>query len=263
MQIRKTNSTSIADFLTAVFWRPAFIVVMVMWLFYWLEMRFDWPNSSMGLYPRRWEQFYGVFLSPLLHGSLKHLLSNSFPILILGSAIGYFYSRIAAKVYILTYILSGVLTWFFAREAFHIGASGVVYAWAFFVFFSGLFRGHPSLIALSLLIAFLYGSLVWGILPVDPEVSYESHGFGGVAGLLIAWWFRKENPEHIGRHFWQRKRYEWNPLEEELLEQMDYWKTPEQIANQQKIKHVESPNSSLDSSSDRPVSIVYTFREKN
>jgi membrane associated rhomboid family serine protease len=207
-------------------------MALMMWIVYWLEWRYEVPNSSYGLFPRDVRQLYGILSSPLLHGSLKHLFSNTFPIIILGSAVAYFYREIKWKVFGLSIILPGILTWIFAREAYHIGASGVVYTLAFFIFFSGLLRGHPTLIALSLLIAFLYGSLVWGILPIDPKVSYESHGMGGIAGIALALIFRKTNPNHQYKHFWQKDRYQWDEAEEAMLEEMDYWKTDEQIKNQ-------------------------------
>lgn len=252
----KTN-LSFQSIISATYWRPPFFMVLLMWVSYWLEWKFDVPNSSYGLYPKDPKQLYGILSSPFLHGSLKHLFSNTFPILILGSAVGFFYREIKWKVYLLSIVVSGLLTWFFAREAYHIGASGVVYALAFFIFFSGLLRGHPTLIALSLLIAFLYGSLVWGILPVDPQVSYESHGMGGITGLILAIIFRGTNPAHITKHFWRKDRYQWDEEEELRMEKLDYWKTPEQLSREN--EHVNQ-----DSTSENSVkTIIYHYTKKN
>ena len=124
------------------------------------------------------------------------------PFFFLATALFYFYSEVALKVFIWTYFLTGLFVWFAGREAWHIGASGLVYGLASFLFFSGILRKYFRLIALSLLIVFLYGSMVWGIFPgVYKNVSWESHMLGFVSGLILALWYRKEGP--------QQPVYEW------------------------------------------------------
>ncbi len=159
-----------------------------------------------------------------MHGDFSHLLANSVPIIILGSALFYFYKDIAWRILIWAWIFTGLWVWIGARPAYHIGASGIVYALAAFVFVSGVARRHTGLMSLALVVVFLYGSLIWGIFPEffpKEPISWESHLFGLVAGVGLALIYRKEGP--------QRRKYSWE-LEEEDNEDDDdenaYWKTP-------------------------------------
>lgn len=106
----------------------------------------------------------------------------------------YFYRKIAFKILIYGVFLSGLLTWSFARPAYHIGASGVVYLLVSFVFFSGMFRKYYRLVALSLMVVFLYGSMVWYIFPMEERISWEGHLSGFLVGLLFAYIYRKKGP---------------------------------------------------------------------
>jgi len=117
------------------------------------------------------------------------------PLLILSVGIFYFYWEIAWKAFAYIYLITGIWVWVAARPSYHIGASGVIYGLAFFLFFSGIFRKDPRSLALSLLVSFLYGSMVWGVLPIKEGMSWESHLFGALAGTFIAYWLRKEGPQ--------------------------------------------------------------------
>ena len=111
----------------------------------------------------------------------------------------YFYSEIAHKTFLFLWLLSGLLTWIIGREAWHIGASGVIYSLSFFLFFSGIFRKYIPLIAISLVVAFLYGSTVWNMFPwsmyMDADTSWEGHLSGGISGLIVAMIFYKHGPQ--------------------------------------------------------------------
>lgn len=170
------------------------MLVVLMWTIYWLDVRHGLELYHWGVLPRTWEGLRGVLMSPLLHGGTRHLLNNSLPILVLGSVLYFFYPRRATGVLLFSWLISGLLTWVIARDNFHIGASSLVYALAAFVFFSGVFRGQARLLAISLLVAFLYGGLVWGLLPVEPQVSHEAHLAGGISGVLLAFLLRKVPP---------------------------------------------------------------------
>jgi membrane associated rhomboid family serine protease len=131
----------------------------------------------------------------------------------LGGTLLYFYRNIAFKVFAMIYILSGICVWLGAREAYHIGASGVAYGLAGFLFFSGIFRREKTQMVITLLVTFLYGSMVWGIFPdfyPEENISYESHFWGLAVGSLLAYYYRMEGPH--------RKKYNWE-IEEELEEQ--------------------------------------------
>jgi len=149
----------------------------------------------------------GVIFSPFIHDDITHLFNNSLPLLILSIALFYFYSEVALRVFSWTYLLTGILVWFGGREAWHIGASGLVYGLASFLFFSGIIRRYFRLIALSLLVVFLYGEMVWGLFPgIYKNISWESHMLGFFSGIALAVWYRKEGP--------QRPVYEWMDEEE-------------------------------------------------
>jgi membrane associated rhomboid family serine protease len=200
----------------AAFYRKKFLLsiiipgmfVFLMWLVKLIEVLFETDFSSLGIYPLELKGLPGIILSPLIHEDFKHLFNNSIPLLFLGTTIFFLYSEVAIKVSIWTYILTGLSVWFAGREAYHIGASGLVYGLASFLFFSGIIRRYYRLIALSLLIVFLYGSMVWGMLPdLYKNVSWESHMLGFISGIILAVWFRKEGP--------QQPVYEWMDEEEE------------------------------------------------
>lgn len=183
------------------------LFVILLWLVKLVEIGFALNFTRWGLYPRAWEGLAGVITSPLIHGSFNHLLSNSIPLLVLGSITFYFYRPLAFTVFFWVYLMSGLWVWAAGREAYHIGASGLVYGFVTFLFFSGIFRRAKELLILSLLVTFLYGSLIWGIFPFEPEISWESHLLGSLAGIITAWYYRHEGP--------QQKKFEWEEEAEE------------------------------------------------
>ncbi len=185
-----------------------FYFIILLWLVFWLDSRYMLGLYHFGILPRNLFGLVGVFASPLIHGSLAHLSNNTLPLLVLGAGLYYFYPRIAGIVVISSWLLSGLLVWFIGRENYHIGASGLIYALAAFIFLSGLLRKQPNLLALSLLVVFLYGSLVWGIFPVEESVSWEAHLSGGISGLLLAIRYRNTGPA--------TKKYSWDNDEEVL-----------------------------------------------
>ncbi|MDR0428051.1 MAG: rhomboid family intramembrane serine protease [Dysgonamonadaceae bacterium] len=175
------------------------IFVLILWLVFFLEkgMAADWHH--WGIYPRRLVGLKGVLTEPFIHSGVKHLFSNTLPLIILGWCLFYFYKGLSCVVFPVIWILSGMITWCIGRESWHIGASGLIYALSFFLFFSGIFRKYVPLLAVSLLVAFLYGSTLWNMLPIaviiDPSVSWEGHLAGSVSGLVAAVIFRKEGPQ--------------------------------------------------------------------
>jgi membrane associated rhomboid family serine protease len=170
--------------------------IFFMWMVKIIEVLFEINFSDFGIYPLSLRGLPGIIFSPFIHADFKHLFNNSLPLLFLSLALFYFYSEIALKVFLWTYLLTGILVWFGGRNAWHIGASGIVYGLASFLFFSGIIRKYFRLIALSLLIVFLYGQMVWGIFPgIYKNVSWESHMLGFFSGIVLAVWYRKEGPQ--------------------------------------------------------------------
>lgn len=178
---------------------PTIVLVCLLWLILVLDTSLHLRLYQYGIYPLQLKGVLGILFSPFIHHSAKHLFSNTIPLLVLMWCLYYFYSQIAHKTFLLLWLLSGLLTWVIGREAWHIGASGIIYSLSFFLFFSGLFRRHIPLIAISLVVAFMYGSNVWNMFPwseyLDASVSWEGHLSGAIAGLVIAVVFYKHGPQ--------------------------------------------------------------------
>lgn len=166
--------------------------VILIWLVYWVEIKFGFNFNKYGVFPRTLKGVRGVILSPFIHSDTSHLFNNSIPLFVLSSILFFFYNKVADKVLIYGGLLTGILTWLIAREAHHIGASGIVYLLFSFTFFSGIIKKHFRLIAVSLVIIFLYGSMVWYVLPIKEGMSWEGHLSGFLIGSIFSFIFRKE-----------------------------------------------------------------------
>ena len=183
------------------------IVLIIIWSVKIFEIVFDYDFTEYGVLPRKFNGLTGILFSPLIHSDVNHLLSNSLPVIILCLLIFNFYSQIAKKILIYLYFISGLWLWCIGRESFHIGASGLIYAMASFLFFSGILRKNSQLSAVALLVIFIYGGLFWGLFPIHKNVSWEGHLTGFIAGILVSFIFRKDGPK--------RKKYNWE-IEEDL-----------------------------------------------
>ena len=172
----------------------ASVFLFAIWLVKIFEVYTGMDLSGYGVFPRQAKGLRGLFFSPLLHSDFSHLISNSTSIFVLTFSLFALYTRSALWVFPIIYIFHGLAVWLFARQAYHIGASGLVYGFASYLFFMGLFRKDRRSIALALLVVFLYGGLVWGVLPTDPNISFEAHLAGGLIGLVCAIVFRKYDP---------------------------------------------------------------------
>lgn len=174
-------------------WYPSWLVVLLVAV-KWLDIALKLHLAEYAIYPRTLHGLFGVLITPLVHADFHHLVSNAIPLLVLGSVLCYFYREVALRVFFFSYLFSGLMVWVFARPSYHIGASGLVYAFASFLFFSGIVRKYAPLITISLLVVFLYGYLIWGVFPIDPLVSWEGHLWGGICGGVLAFVFRAEGP---------------------------------------------------------------------
>ena len=175
----------------SIFFIPILYVFSI-WFIYWIEIYFSFNFNKYGVLPRDLTGLRGVFFSHFIHSDANHLFNNSVPLFVLLLSLFYFYRDIAYKVLIFGGVLSGFLTWSIARESYHIGASGVVYLLFSFVFFSGIIRKHYRLVALSLIIIFLYGSMIWYVLPIKDGMSWEGHLSGFLVGLIFAVFYRNK-----------------------------------------------------------------------
>lgn len=200
-------------FLSMIF--PLFFL-LILWLVKISEVLLNKQFIFLGIYPLKVNGLIGIITAPLIHSDFQHLIANSIPMFILGTGLFYFYNKIAFKVFLLSYFLTNIWVWLGARQAYHIGASGLVYSFAAFLFFSGVIRNNVKLMAISLLVVFLYGSMIWGVLPLQPHISWESHLMGAIAGIVLAFYYRHEGPK--------RKPYSWELEDDEDFDDEDrYW----------------------------------------
>lgn len=172
-----------------------FFIIMILWLIYFMAASLHLDLTPWGIFPRRLSGMKGILLAPFIHANLKHLANNSLPLFFLITGTIYFYRDLGYKVILYIWLMGGSWVWVAARPAYHIGASGIIYGLASFLFFSGILRRYVPLIAISLLVVFLYGSMIWGIFPLLDEISWESHFLGGLAGFVLAIIYRKEGPQ--------------------------------------------------------------------
>jgi membrane associated rhomboid family serine protease len=193
------------------------VFVLIIWIVKLTEEILSLEFYNLGIYPLSLHGLKGVIFSPLIHGSFRHLISNTVPLLVLGWALFYFYKELGIRITLFGWLMSGLWVWVFARESYHIGASSVIYSWAAFLFVSGVIRRHPRLMALSLLITFLYGSMIWGIFPIKERISWEGHLMGMLSGIILAYFYRKTGL--------QQKVYIWEtePEPDDPDEAEPYW----------------------------------------
>lgn len=170
-------------------------LLLCIWTIWFFERWFHLNLHFLALEPRTISGLPGIFFEPLLHGNFNHIASNSIPLFLLLTGALYFYRGAGLKALVWIWFLTGTLVWLFGRPNLHIGASGIVYGLASFHAFSGFIRNDLRLMSISLLTIFLYGSMIWGIFPLFPGVSWETHLMGGLSGLYTAIRFRKEGPQ--------------------------------------------------------------------
>lgn len=164
-----------------------FRIVFLMWAAFYVEFFYGWPLSYFGIGPWSVKGLIGIVTGPLLHGSLDHLISNTVPLLFLGTILYFFYEKVAGTVFFRAYFWTNVLVWLFGRPySNHIGASGIVYGLAFYLIFFGIFRRDFTSMLISIVVVLLYGSVIYGILPSDPRVSWEAHFAGALVGIYSA-----------------------------------------------------------------------------
>jgi len=176
----------------SLFYPIAFVILL--WLVKIAEITFGINLAYLGIFPRKISGLIGIITAPFIHADFNHLISNSIPLLLLGLGISYSYPTSSRKLFLAVYVLHGLLVWIIARQAYHIGASGLVYGFVSFLFFSGIIRRDNRSIALALIVTFLYGGLTWGVLPIKAEISWEAHLFGALIGIVFAFIFRKADP---------------------------------------------------------------------
>jgi len=179
-----------------------------------------------GIYPLTTKSLPGIIFTVFIHGDFNHLFNNAIPLLILGTMLFYFYKKIALRIVVWVVLMGGFWTWISAREAYHVGASGLIYGLFSFLMLSGFIRRNKQLIALSFFVVLVYGSMVWGIFPIKINVSYEAHFWGFVSGSVLALYYRKQGPQKV--------IYQWPEEDDEDNDENAYWK----IQPNQSSRHI-------------------------
>lgn len=217
--------------------------VSLLWCVKSFEILYYADLSWMGLKPLDLAGALGILTAPLVHGSLEHIFNNTLPLLILGSVLLYGYPKSRWRVIALVWLFSGMGVWLFAREANHIGASGVSHGLFFFLFVVSIFRRDKSSIAIMMIAFFMYGGMTMTIFPREEGISFEYHFFGGLGGVISAILWHKLDPKPIEKRYaWQDKPEEDDPIIG------DAWRTdlePE-IPRQREEEHIISDQDNSD-----------------
>lgn len=206
-------------FSTSVILFP-FLLVVVLWIVFWVDIRFHLNLGQFGIYPRNFFGLIGVVCSPFLHGNLEHLYNNSIPLLLLLAALQYFYRDIFFKILVNGILVSGLITWVIGRESIHIGASSLIYVLASFIFFKGIRSKYYRLVALSLLVVLVYGSMIWYIFPnIKEGISWEGHLAGLITGFVFALFYKTPEYKKYIKYDWEHPEYD--PSEDKFMQRFD------------------------------------------
>jgi membrane associated rhomboid family serine protease len=192
------------------------IFLVIIWLIKLSETILDIHLYDLGVLPRNISGLKGIITSPLIHADFKHLIANSTSFFVLSTALFFFYRKVALRIFLLNYLMSGILLWLGGREVLHIGASGIIYGMASFLLFTGIFRQDLRLLTISLIVIFLYGSFIWGLFPIEPQISWDGHLMGAVSGTILSLIYYKQGPP---LHPFEMEK----DLDEEEENDEEYW----------------------------------------
>lgn len=183
--------------------RIAIAFVAVLWAILLADRMFDLGLNRFGLRPGSIAGLVGVIAAPLLHGSAEHLFNNSAPLVVALTAALYLYPNSALRAIPLIWIGSGLIGWWIGRPSLHFGASGLLYGLLAYVFCGGVLRRDLRSVSVSLLVAFFYGTMIWGVLPVRPNMSWELHLAGALTGVVLAFVYRRWDAVPLRRYEWE------------------------------------------------------------
>lgn len=181
----------------------ALVAVVILWAVFLVDAAFGLRLGRFGLRPGSVPGLVGILFAPLLHGNVQHLLSNSLPLWISLTAVLYLYPASSLRVIPAIWLGSGAIAWLIGRPSLHFGASGLIYGLLAFVFVSGILRRDSRSIAVSLMVGVIYGSMVWGVLPIRPHMSWEMHLAGALTGVVLAFVYRRWDRVPLVRYDWE------------------------------------------------------------
>ncbi len=193
--------------------KVSLVFIGLLWTIFILDAVFGLRLGRFGLRPGSIPGLIGVVSAPLLHGSVQHLLSNTIPLLVSLTAALYLYPVSSVRVIPLIWLGSGAIAWLIGRPSLHFGVSGLIYGLLAYVFFGGILRRDMRSVSVSLLVGFLYGSMIWGVLPIRPNMSWEMHLGGVLMGGLLAILYRRWDRIPLVRYEWEDDESvpEWYP----------------------------------------------------
>ena len=248
---KNSGSKPINDILLATI--PGSILVIGMFLG--MMTTEDWV--MFGIYPRSFVGLRGILFTPFIHADWMHFFSNMSGIWVLMALLTFFYKEIWFSVITWIWFLDGFWVWAGARESYHIGASGIVYGLAGFIFLSGIMRNNRSLKIISLLVVMFYGGLVWGVIPIDPKMSWEAHLFGLIAGFITAFFYRNDGPANEPDYTWVDDIADdaYKYWEIGALEEMDESEMNPQEGQEQPVENVNSE--------EKPWKFTYHYKPKD
>jgi membrane associated rhomboid family serine protease len=169
--------------LTSVFWIVEFVDL------FFFQGRLD----RLGIRPQSLVGLQGILFAPFLHGGFGHLIANTIPFLTLGWLTMIQETSDFFIVSIITMLVGGLGTWLFGVPgSVHIGASILIFGYLGFLLFRGYFQKNLPSIILSVIVFFVYGGLIWGVLPLRTGISWQGHLFGFIGGAIAAWMIAKE-----------------------------------------------------------------------
>lgn len=166
---------------------PLILFIAAIWIVEFVNFFLGHELTAWGILPRRLSGLIGIPLAPFLHAGLWHAASNTVPLLILGGLTLIGGRARFWRVSVGVVLLSGALVWLFAREALHVGASGLVFGYFGALLARAFFERSVASIAIAGATMILYGGILWGVLPLRSYVSFEGHLFGLIAGIIVVW----------------------------------------------------------------------------
>lgn len=200
------------------YFRSTVIFILLLWLIKLTQELFNLDLHLLAVYPREFTGMLGIVFAPFMHASWEHLSANSFPLFVLGSLHALGYPLTKWKTLGIIFLISGIGVWLFGRPSYHLGASSVTSGLFYFLLIAALFRRDRVSITLMFVAVFMFGSILLGIFPLDPKISFEAHFFGAVGGGLSAILFRKKDPKP------PKKIYEWEQPGYSIEDEGEYWK---------------------------------------
>lgn len=212
--------------------RVPIYLTLVLWIVHMFKIASTYRFANYGIFPRSLDGLKGIIFAPVIHSNFGHLISNTLPLFALTLILFYFYKRAASVAFLGIYFVTGFGVWLFARESYHIGASGVVYGLVAFVFWSGIFRRNAKSIILALVVLVMYQGMFAGIVPQEKGISWESHLIGAIVGIVMAFFLKtaieKDEEEHPdpwaneavqgSQYYFNREVFDMTKQERKLME---------------------------------------------